>query len=109
MNIHTTTALAALRGDARRMTPWGARLAQHYVLHHINMPDLWHSALARTLADVAGDTPTPDEGEPPRRYGVPGAWSREAYTDPDMVDARCWLAAAIALTAAYAPTASIGS
>lgn len=76
-----------------------------YIGLHLALPDVWRSALLRTLHDVAGDAPRMHEATLSVTLGVPGAWLAAAYQG-DALDARVWLAAVEALAAAHAPMTS---
>lgn len=98
-------ALASLRADALRLPPGAAVIAMIYVGLHLELPDVWRSALLRTLYQVAGDTPRMHARTLMDTIGKPGAWLPAAYHG-DASEARLWLAAVEAMAAAYAPTPS---
>jgi hypothetical protein len=97
-------ALAILRDDAQKLTPQAARAAQCYVLSPLlAFPDVWRSALLRSLEDVAGDTSPLDHDSAASVLGVPGAWLPAACVGT-WLDLRLWLGAVMALAAQHAPS-----
>lgn len=96
-------SLSVLRDDARGLAPSAARVAQGYVLSPLlSLPDVWRSALLRTLDDVAGDAPALDHAVAVGMLGVPGAWLPAAHVG-EWVDLRLWLAGVLALATQHAP------
>lgn len=96
-------ALAILRDDAKKLPPHVARAAQGYILSEaMALPDVWRSALLRTLEALDRASPAPEHEETVPALGAPGAWSRNAYSG-EWVDLRLWLAAVQALAAGHAP------